>query len=122
MANILVVEDDEDLLSTMMEWLSFHDHVVDGASNGPQALSKMMEGRFDLVILDWQLPGMSGIDVVSSYRQSGGQAPVLMLTGRRDPSEKQAGLRAGATEFVTKPFRLEQLSQQIGKVLDGSGA
>lgn len=117
MPRILVVEDDEDLLSTMMEWLAFNQYEVDGASDGQAALTKMLEGNFDLVILDWQLPSMTGPEVVASYRQSGGASPVLMLTGRRDPQERQACIKAGATDYVSKPFRLEQLSQQILRVL-----
>ncbi|HEY9787563.1 MAG TPA: response regulator [Candidatus Obscuribacterales bacterium] len=118
MTSILVVEDDEDLLSTMMEWLAFHGHTVYGASSGEEGLRKMMSGNFDVIILDWQLPGMAGIEVVKAYRSAGGKIPVLMLTGRRDPKEKEACLAAGASEFLTKPFRLEQLSQQIGRVLN----
>jgi DNA-binding response OmpR family regulator len=120
-ASILVVEDDEDLSSTMVEWLVFNSHDAEAALTGEEGLARMIEKAFDVVILDWQLPGMAGIDVCRAYREQGGKAPVLMLTGRRDPTEKDACMKAGASEFLPKPFRLEQLSNQIQKVLELAG-
>lgn len=121
MASILVIEDDEDLSSTMVEWLVFNDHDAEAALTGEDGLARMTEKSFDVVILDWQLPGMAGIEVCKAYRAQGGKAPVLMLTGRRDPAEKEQCMKAGATEFLPKPFRLEQLSNQIQKVLELAG-
>ncbi len=121
MASILVVEDDEDLSSTMVEWLVFNSHDAEAALTGEEGLARMTEKAFDVVILDWQLPGIAGIEVCKAYREQGGKAPVLMLTGRRDPTEKEACMKAGATEFLLKPFRLEQLSNQIQKVLELAG-
>jgi DNA-binding response OmpR family regulator len=105
----------------MVEWLVFNGHDSEAALTGEEGLARMTEKAFDVIILDWQLPGMAGIEVCREYRGQGGKAPVLMLTGRRDPTEKEACMKAGATEFLPKPFRLEQLSNQIQKVLELAG-
>lgn len=117
LASILVVEDDEDLSSTMVEWLAFNNHDAEAALDGQTGLDMMRSKEFDVIILDWQLPSMLGIDVCRAYRKSGGMSAVLMLTGRRDASEREACMDAGATEFLPKPFRLDQLTSQIQKVL-----
>ena len=113
MANLLLVEDDTDLSETLQDWLVFQKHTVEAAFTGPEALEQMRFGVFDLVILDWQLPGMNGIDVLKAYRDEGGSMPVLMLTGRTEPKEIQALKAAGATDYMAKPFNLKDLSSRV---------
>lgn len=113
MANLLLVEDDTDLSETLQDWLVFQKHVVEAVYTGPEALEQMRFGTFDLVILDWQLPGMNGIDVLKSYRDEGGKMPVLMLTGRTEQKEIQALMTAGATDYMAKPFNLKDLSARV---------
>lgn len=117
MATILLVEDDRFLSDTIRSYLEFKHHVVDRAFEGPEALDKMQHGAYDLVILDWQLPGMDGIDVCREYRTGQGAAPILMLTGRTDPKEMQKANEAGATAFLAKPFKLDQLEKNVDKIL-----
>jgi DNA-binding response OmpR family regulator len=118
MATILLVEDDRFLSDTIRSYLEFKQHVVDRAFEGPEALDKMQNGTYDLIILDWQLPGMDGIDVCREYcANSTGRAPVLMLTGRTDPKEMAAATEAGATGFLAKPFKLDQLEKNVEKIL-----
>lgn len=117
MATILLVEDDRFLSDTIRSYLEFKKHVVDRAFEGPEALDKMQHGEYDLVILDWQLPGMDGIDVCREYRGGQGATPVLMLTGRTDPKEMQNAKDAGATGFLAKPFKLDQLEKNVDKIL-----
>lgn len=113
MANLLLVEDDTDLSETLQDWLLFQKHVVEAVYTGPEALEQMRFGTYDLVILDWQLPGMNGIDVLKSYRDEGGKMPVLMLTGRTEQKEIQALMTAGATDYMAKPFNLKDLSARV---------
>lgn len=113
MANLLLVEDDTDLSETLQDWLVFQKHIVEAVYTGPEALEQMRFGSFDLVILDWQLPGMNGIDVLKSYRDEGGKMPVLMLTGRTEQKEIQALMTAGATDYMAKPFNLKDLSARV---------
>lgn len=117
MATILLVEDDRVLSDTVRSYLEFKEHIVERAFEGPEALEKMQFGTYDLIILDWQLPGMDGPDVCKNYRSGGGTTPVLMLTGRRDPKEIQIGMDAGATNYLPKPFKLKELMEVVDKVM-----
>lgn len=119
MANLLLVEDDTDLSETLQDWLLFQKHVVEAVYTGPEALEQMRFSTYDLVILDWQLPGMNGIDVLKSYRGEGGKMPVLMLTGRTEPKEIQALMAAGATDYMAKPFNLKDLSLRVEQIVAG---
>lgn len=117
MATILLVEDDRFLSDTIRSYLEFKKHIVDRAFEGPEALDKMQHGTYDLVILDWQLPGMDGIDVCREYRSGNGAVPVLMLTGRTDPKEIQRAAEAGANGFLPKPFKLDQLEKNVEQMI-----
>ncbi len=117
MANLLVVEDDENLRQTVQDWLIFENYTVEVAISGPDALEQLSVNVFDLIILDWFLPDINGIDVLKQYRASGGLTPVLMLTGQDSQNARQAGLDAGADNYLKKPFRLQELSAQIRNTL-----
>jgi two-component system response regulator QseB len=117
MAKLLVVEDDENLRETVQDWLIFENHIVEIAITGPEALEQLSISQYDLILLDWYLPDIDGIEVLKSYRASGGTAPVLMFSGRDSVEARQAGLAAGATKFLTKPFRLQELSATIKETL-----
>ncbi len=96
MAKILLVEDDNALADSLVESLSFEGHTVERVDDGKDALDRMRAVQFDLVILDWQLPGKTGIDVCIEYRKQGGQSPVIMLTGMTTVDDKERGLDSGA--------------------------
>lgn len=117
MAKLLLVEDDENLRETVQDWLIFDSHIVEIAITGPEALEQLSISQYDLIMLDWYLPDINGIEVLKRYRASGGTAPVLMFSGRDTDEAKQAGLAAGATKFLTKPFRLQELSATIKEAL-----
>ena len=122
MANILLVEDDTDLSETLQDWLMFQQHTVEAVFTGTEALEQMRFGAFDIVVLDWQLPGMNGIDVLRQYRTEGGKMPVLMLTGRTEAKEIQALMDAGATDYMAKPFNLKELSARVEQIVGKSAA
>src|SRR5579885_3682056 len=87
MAKVLVVEDDVTLANLIAEALSAEDHEVDVISNGREAASRICSAGYQLAVLDWDLPEMSGVEICRAYRQGGGQSPVLMLTGRDKVSD-----------------------------------
>ncbi|MBP9091894.1 response regulator [bacterium] len=118
MAKLLVVEDDENLRETVQDWLIFENHTVEIAITGPEALEQLSICQFDLIVLDWYLPDIDGIDVLRRYRASGGATPVLMFSGRDSDEARQAGMAAGATKFLKKPFRLQELSAVIRETLE----
>jgi DNA-binding response OmpR family regulator len=117
MARILVVEDDEDLSERLKDWLVFQKHIVETAHDGNEALEQMEFGQWDVIVLDWHLPGMDGPDVCKLYRSKGGGTPILMLTGRDGSAAKVAGLQAGANDFLPKPFHLKELSERLNTLL-----
>jgi|AGTN01.1.fsa_nt_gi Response regulators consisting of a CheY-like receiver domain and a winged-helix DNA-binding domain len=117
MAKILFVEDDADLLERIQTWLETKQHVVELAGNGKQATEMLVHFKYDLVILDLGLPDMSGLDVLRSFRESGGSTPFLILTGRGEMVQKVEGLDAGADDYITKPFDTRELDARIRTLL-----
>jgi len=117
MARILLVDDDEDLAQTLAEVFEILGHDVRVLTCGGEALEAMQAERFDAILLDWQLPDMTGLEVCRQYRQAGGRDKVLLLTGMRDVASKEAGKAAGANDFLSKPFTLDQLTERLDALL-----
>lgn len=117
MAKILLVEDDIDLTSTMSDFLEHEGYTVEHAGDGAEADFRLSSFKYDLIMLDWNLPKMSGLDVLKNYRKSGGRTPVLMLTGRGGLSDKESGLDTGADDYLSKPFHLTELSARLRALL-----
>src|SRR5437588_7598943 len=120
MARILLVDDDIDLLEATAQWLTREQHSVDAVSTGLKGLEYMEKNAYDLVILDWDLPDLNGIDVLKTFREAGGTTPVLLLTGRTSVDNKAEGLDTGANDYLTKPFHMKELSARIRAVLRSS--
>lgn len=117
MAKILVVEDDVDLSCKVNDWLSFEQHLVEVVYDGREAYDRLRVYCYEVVVLDWDLPKMTGLEVCKQYRDQGGHTPILMLTGKDAIAEKEAGLDAGADDYLTKPFHLKELSARIRALL-----
>lgn len=106
---VLVVEDNLKLSSFLDRALVEEGYVVDVVADGEAALASLAKSTYDLVLLDWMLPGIDGVDVCRAIRQRGLGVPVLMLTARAEISERIAGLDAGADDYLAKPFDLGEL-------------
>ena len=117
MARILIVEDDLKLSNVIEDWLCEDKHEVDVANNGPKGLELARANKYDVVILDWNLPGMDGIEVCKQYRTTGGSAAIIMLTGRQELDDKESGLDAGADDYLTKPFHMRELGARVRAML-----
>ena len=117
MAKILIVEDDEHLRSDVIDYLQFEKHTVDGVADGKEADDRLKFYQYDLVILDWELPGLHGIEICKRYRAAGGLTPVLMLTGKDAISDKEQGLDSGADDYLTKPFHIKELAARVRALL-----
>ena len=113
MPKILVIEDDAGLNRMIREWLVFERNDVDFAENGREGLDKLLCYEYDCIILDWELPEISGIDILQKFRTSGRSTPVLMLTGKSTVGEKELGLDTGADDYLTKPFHMKELSARL---------
>ena len=117
MAKILVVEDNTELADNIREWLELEEYSVDCCNDGLSGLAYLQTYEYDLVLLDWTMPKITGIELLKQYRAKGGSAPVLMLTGRRTLDDKEDGLDAGADDYLTKPFEMRELSARIRALL-----
>ncbi len=117
MAKILVVEDDSAYSDVLEDWLLDEDHQVEVINDGLIARERLKLNDFDAIVLDWDLPGMSGVALCIEYRAQGGEVPILLLTGKTAIDEKEQGLDAGADDYLTKPFHLKELSARLRALL-----
>ncbi|HEY9712411.1 MAG TPA: response regulator transcription factor [Chroococcales cyanobacterium] len=117
MAKILLVDDDRDLCDVVTDSLNLEHFQVEACYDGNDALAAMKTNAHDLYILDWDLPGQSGTEICRRYRASGGLAPILILTGKTATADKVAGLGAGADDYLTKPFDMEELTARVKALL-----
>jgi DNA-binding response OmpR family regulator len=117
MARILVVDDDRNQLENVQDWLQHEHHTVETAESGEQAEELLKAYQYDLLIFDWSMPRMTGVELLKRFRTSGGVTPVMMLTGREGLDDKEQGLDAGADDYLTKPFHLKELSARVRALL-----
>jgi len=117
MARILITEDNPDIAFTLERYLLAELHIIEVARDGIEAAQILRSSDFDLLILDWNLPGKSGVEVCREYRLNGGSKPVLLLTAKSSSKEKIAGLDSGADDYLTKPFDLGELSARVRALL-----
>ena len=113
MNRILIVEDEPKLASFLEKGLKANGFTTSVALDGASALAAASPENFDLVILDLGLPDLDGLDVLAQIRGEHGQLPVVILTARDDISDKVTGLDRGADDYVTKPFRFEELLARV---------
>jgi DNA-binding response OmpR family regulator len=114
---ILVVEDEEDLADFVVRGLREEGFAVEHAPDGERALEALEGGDWDLVVLDWWLPGADGLAVLRGYRGSGGEAPVLFLTARDAVADRVRGLDGGADDYLCKPFAFDELLARVRALL-----
>ena len=117
MSKILLVEDDENLAYLLKMQLEQARYMVDHVAAGLNAISQLKIAEYDLLILDWMLPDISGVDVCRQYRGSGGRTPILMLTARGAVEDKASGLNAGADDYLVKPFHPVELNARVQALL-----
>lgn len=117
MAKILIIEDDKLLNELVRDYLLRQHHQVETAETGTSGLEKLQSFQYDAVILDWQLPGLEGIEILKRFRANGGSTPVLMLTRKGSIDEKEAGFQTGTDDYLTKPFELRELGARVQALL-----
>jgi len=110
---ILLVEDDSEQLEPLVAALSQVGHLVDGAEDGEIAQWLMEEKAYDLLILDWMLPKITGVELCRWYRKSGNGSPVLLLTAKDATIDKINGLDAGADDYLVKPIDVMELLARV---------
>lgn len=114
---VLVVEDNQDLLKSILRFLQKEGYNADGAIDGDEGLDMAFEKRYDCIILDVMLPGVDGFEFVESLRENQIDTPVLMLTALDAVDDKIKGLASGADDYLTKPFDFRELLARIKSLI-----
>jgi len=117
MVTVLLIEDDIELLNGLTAWLSANDFMVDVVTLGRAALEALNKSSYDVIVLDWRLPDISGLEVCRAYRKGYGETPIIFLTAMGDIDSKESALDAGADDYIPKPFDFRELSARIRSVL-----
>jgi two-component system response regulator MprA len=113
---ILIIEDDEAIVKTLRRALAYEGYVVDAAVDGEGGLLAARDNAPDLVILDWMLPGIDGLEVCQRLR-AGDNIPILILTAKDSTQDRVQGLDAGADDYMVKPYELEELLARVRALL-----
>ncbi len=120
MKKILLIEDEDDIRELVKIQISKEDILVDEAKDGNEAYDKILKNRYDLIVMDWMIPKISGLEIVSWIRKLGIEhkdVPILMLTAKSDPEDIVLGLEVGADDYVVKPFDFDVLNARIKNLL-----
>ena len=115
-SHLLVVDDDERLRALLQRYLATNGFRVSAAADAAEARALMKSIAFDLLIVDWMMPGESGLDLTRSVRGHS-QVPILMLTARGEPEDRIAGLEHGADDYLPKPFEPRELLLRVNSLL-----
>jgi DNA-binding response OmpR family regulator len=118
---ILIVDDDCTLLKQLQTALEGGRYLVETASDGEEAMKKLLESSFDLVILDVMMPGIDGLSVLRESREEGVRTPMLVLSAKGDTDDRVRGLDLGADDYLAKPFSLNELFARVRALLRRAG-
>ena len=110
---MLVAEDDAGLRSVLARGLRENGYVVDAVDDGEGALRFLRTYDYEVAVIDWRMPGVSGLDVIKALRRERSALPVLMLTARDSPSDRVTGLDEGADDYLVKPFDFDELLARV---------
>jgi DNA-binding response OmpR family regulator len=113
MINVLLVEDDIDLATTIVDYLDIEDIECDHASNGVMGLNLLKINNYQMIILDVNMPKMDGLTMCKTLREQGQDTPVLMLTARDSLDNKLEGFAAGSDDYLVKPFAMKELVARV---------
>ncbi|MBW6521081.1 MAG: response regulator [Desulfoarculaceae bacterium] len=118
MTEIMVVDDDQDLREIVAEVLREAGFTVAEASRGEEALEHLDHQNFDLILLDLIMPGLSGLELMGRIREKSPRMPVIMITAFASVDNAVAVMQLGASDYITKPFRIDELLASVGRALE----
>ena len=118
---ILIVEDDPAILNGLLDVLVFHGYLPEGVEDGGKGLKKALEEKYDLIVLDLMLPTLDGISICKKIRQEKPSQPIIIMTAKGSEDDIVTGFKAGADDYISKPFSLRELMVRIEAVLRRSG-
>ena len=120
MNKILIIDDDRELCALIKRSVQTENIAADFCNTGKEGLQKLQEQEYQLVILDVMMPGMDGFETLEEIRKEY-SLPILMFTSKNDSISKVRGLRAGADDYLTKPFDMDELIARIASLIRGCG-
>lgn len=110
---ILIIEDEKGITDFLKQGLEEEGYSITLADNGADGLEMALNNSFDLILLDWMMPKLSGLEVCKAYRKTNATTPILFLTAKDTIQETIEGLRAGANDYIKKPFSFDELLERI---------
>ena len=110
---ILIIEDEIGILNFLKQGLEEESYAVDTASDGTSGLDMALTGEYDLLLIDWMLPGKSGVEVCREVRKNFTKTPVIFLTARDTVQDTIFGLQSGANDYIKKPFSFDELLERL---------
>lgn len=116
-ASILIVEDESGIVEFIKTGLEYEGFLINSVEKGTEAIKFLENNDCDLIILDIMLPDIDGFEVCKRIRQSGNSVPIIMLTAKKDVTDKVTGLNIGADDYLTKPFNFDELLARIKALL-----
>lgn len=114
---VLLVDDEEELVSTLKERLILRGIEADGVITGTDALNRIRDAEFDVVVLDVKMPGMDGLKVMREIKTMRPSMQVILLTGRGSETESEIGIKEGAFDYLVKPVNIEELIKKMREAL-----
>lgn len=113
MKHLLIIEDEEGILQFLKQGLEEENYQISSATNGLDGLILFQNEKFDLVLLDWMLPEMTGLEVCEKIRETNSKTPIIFLTAKDTVQETVEGLKTGANDYIKKPFSFDELVERI---------
>jgi two-component system response regulator ArlR len=113
MKHILIVEDEEGILQFLKQGLEEENYQISAVNNGLDGYNLFQNEKFDLVLLDWMLPKMTGLEVCQKIRETDAKTPIIFLTAKDTVQETVEGLKTGANDYIKKPFSFDELVERI---------
>lgn len=114
---VLLVDDEEELVSALVERLSYRGVMAEYVLNGLDAVKKIIENGYDVVVIDLKMPGMSGVEVVKVIREERPELPLLLITGHGSPADQLEELPEGVYDYLAKPINLEDLIEKMEEAI-----
>jgi DNA-binding response OmpR family regulator len=110
---ILIIEDEPGIANFIKQGLEEESFTVNVANDGTRGLEAALSGEYDLLLLDWMVPGISGIEVCRRFRKDGRETPIIFLTAKDTVQDTVFGLQAGANDYIKKPFAFDELLERV---------
>lgn len=119
MQHLLIVEDEEGIVQFLKQGLEEEGYLISAANDGKEGLKLFQNDKFDLLLLDWMLPKMTGLELCKAIRQENSKVPIIFLTAKDTVQETVEGLKNGANDYIKKPFSFDELLERIKVQLRG---